>query len=210
MGLIALASRSPRRRELLDERGLAHIVVDPRVEDADLAPGAVAAADWAMALAHLKARAGREALRRTPAAIADPRGPVRVVLGADTICVLDGAHFGKPATREHAAEMLARFAGRTHEVITGVALLDPDQPRRRVLFSTIVPVRVGELARAQIEPYLDSGSWRGKAGGYNIRERLDAGWPIQPHGDAAAVMGLPINDIVPKLRAFGLAVERAA
>lgn len=197
--LIWLASRSPRRRELLTAAGLRHVAEHPGLEDSELVPGAVTPREWVAALAYLKASAG--------AAIASGAVTERTwVLGADTACVSGEAMIGTPHNVDEARAMMRTFRETEHEVVTGVALIELEPgvsptivPARRSLFSTSALVRWGTVDDDEIERYLTSGQWQGKAGGYNLRERLEAGWPITFAGDPTGVMGLPMEALLRKL-----------
>ncbi len=191
-----LASRSPRRRELLARAGIGcEVVVARGVDDSDLSPGDVSPENWVASLAYLKARAVADGL--------DPGEPA-VVLGADTVCVLDGEIIGQPTDREDARRIIESFEGRSHGVLTGVALVN-ERGETLDLFVDRARVRVGVIGDEAIESYLDSGDWRGKAGAYNLFERLEAGWPIEFEGDETTIVGLPMGATRRRLRALGLA-----
>lgn len=176
---------------MLELAGIDHDAASPGLEDGDLRPGAVSAEQWVAALAYLKAAAGR---------LHVPRHDDRVlVLGADTACVQDGRLIGTPLTDAEAREMLRAFSGRTHRVITGVSILDTKTGRRH-LFVDDATVSVGPLSDRQIDEYVASGDWRGKAGAYNLSERQGAGWPIACTGDPTTVMGLPMRALARRLR----------
>lgn len=195
-----LASRSPRRRQFLSEAGLAHDAEHPGLEDSELTPGEVTPREWVASLAYLKAAAGAEIARDATAA-------ERLwVLGADTACIADGTLIGTPSDAAEARRMLQSFRDGEHEVVTGVALIELDLdvdddfvPRRRALFATSARVKWGSVSDQQIEDYLASGGWAGKAGGYNLRERVAAGWAITCEGDPTCVMGLPMEALLRKL-----------
>lgn len=197
--LIWLASRSPRRRELLTAAGLRHVAEHPGLEDSELVPGLVTPREWVAALAYLKASAGAE--------MASASATERTwVLGADTACVAGDAMIGTPRDVVEARKMMQTFRESEHEVVTGVALVEvasatemPLATRRRSLFATSAMVRWGSVSDEEIERYLASGQWQGKAGGYNLRERLEAGWPITFAGDPTGVMGLPMDALLRKL-----------
>ncbi|CAG0968197.1 dTTP/UTP pyrophosphatase [Phycisphaerales bacterium] len=189
-GALLLASRSPRRRTLLDEGGLAHEAEHPGFDDAILEPGKVSPQQWVMSLAYLKAWAkARDAERG------------RIVLGADTTCVIDGRMVGTPRDADEAAQIIRSFVNREHDVITGVALVEAGTGRRR-LFADTATVRFGPLLNAEIDRYVASGEWSGKAGAYNLSERLNAGWPITFRGDPSTIMGLPMKRLARELAAF--------
>lgn len=192
---VALASRSPRRRELLTSRGVRHEVIDADIDDAELTPGDSDPRSWVMALAYLKAQAGALGSRdwnRLQAAI---------VLGADTVCVKDGQIIGQPIDEADARRILHLFRDTDHEVLTGVALLNT-RTGQRDLFVDVARVHVGHVSDEQIEEYLASGQWRGKAGAYNLSERLEAGWPITFQGDPTSIMGLPMEALTARLSRF--------
>lgn len=221
--MLYLASQSPRRRELLLEAGFAFEAFSPGLDDAELVPTraeggkAVEPAVWTAGLAFLKAVAGAEKLRREGRLHAGD-----VVLGADTICVGRDSKgramiLSAPANEAEARAMLGQWQECEHEVLTGVALVRVGwigsakgegrawerAGESRTIFVDRALVRWGRVDAGEIEAYLKGGSWRGKAGAYNLRERLGAGWPITFAGDPATIMGLPMKRLVPMLRAMG-------
>lgn len=193
---LVLASTSPRRRQLLHEHGFVFEAVDPRIEDDDVARGRVPPGAWVTALAYLKAMAGVSRLADAP----DDRA---VLLAADTVVVLDGELIGKPRDEDDAERMIVRLSRREHDVVTGVALVQPFAGRR-TLFADRARVRVGDLPIERVRAYVASGAWRGKAGGYNLEDRLQDGWPVEHDGDPATVMGLPMGRLAPMLRRLGV------
>lgn len=177
---LVLASRSPRRRLLLREAGIEPRIIDPDLDDGRIRTNpAVPPSHWVAALAYLKARAGAEQLH-----------PDDLVLGADTVVVQAGRIMGQPRDRAHASDMIRSLRNAEHQVVTGVAMI---QAGARLIFADTADVTVGEVSDQSIEAYLDTGAWRGKAGGYNLAERQQAGWPIHVNGDPTTVMGLPMN-----------------
>lgn len=186
---LLLASTSPRRRELLAEAGVSHVARSPGVDDADLRPGDVSPAQWVAALSYLKARAGIEA-----SADIEPG----VVLAADTICVLGDRIIGQPRDAADAQAIIRSFEGCAHEVMTGVTILDA-RSGARDLFVDRATVWVGEIGDESIETYIASGEWKGKAGAYNLTERLAAGWPIRFEGDPTTIVGLPMRRLLQRL-----------
>lgn len=192
---LILASASPRREMLLRNAGFDPIVVSPPVDDAKLVRGQVSPTCWVAALAYLKARA--------VGALQNVVTKSDLILAADTVCVHDGCILGQPRDAAHAHAMIARLRNATHHTITGVCILgerSPNQPRC-VLFCDTAEVTVGHISDTIIATYIESGNWRGKAGGYNLDERLAEGWPIECKGDPATVMGLPIARTASILRA---------
>ncbi|MHC5004604.1 MAG: Maf family protein [Planctomycetota bacterium] len=186
--MVWLASGSARRRQLLEEAGVAFQVRRPDVDDGQLRPGGTPPRHWAVAMAYLKGRHVAEQLRRDR-----ERG---LVIAADTICSVDGLVLGQPRTAPEAAEMIHRFRGRDHRTITGVCLIDVPSGRRRLLVDQTI-VHVGPIDEAEIDRYVRSGRWQGKAGGYNLDERLAAGWPVEVTGDPTTVTGLPMRRLLP-------------
>ncbi|GIW74783.1 MAG: hypothetical protein KatS3mg103_1305 [Phycisphaerales bacterium] len=159
------------------------------IDDGELTPpGGLGVVAWTVAMAYLKARSAIQAM---PAGLRDlPTGCL--VLSADTACELDGRILGKPADQAHARAMLQAMQGTTHAVATGVALVHPGRPTtHRLLLVDVAHVRIEALPPATLEAYLASGQWQGKAGGYNLHDRLREGWPITVHGDPDTVVGLP-------------------
>ncbi len=186
---IVLASASPRRRELLGLAGVPHRVQPSEVEETR-APGE-SPAGFAERAALDKARA---VARGCPAGA--------WVLGADTVVVAGDEVLGKPRDREDGRRMLRLLSGRTHQVVTGVALVEAPAGRQAV-FCTETAVAFRPLDEAWIEGYLDSGEPMDKAGAYGIQGRgalLVAG--IQ--GSYTNVVGLPLGETVLLLERNGL------
>lgn len=183
---VMLASRSPRRRELLARWGVQHDVIPAAVDDSGLHPGCVRPEQWAVGLAHLKARAAADSLKA-------PINTDHVVLGADTVIDKNGTLVGTPVDEADARRILKLLAGGSHSVITGVALLH--QNGSRTLTYDSAQVALGQLSDGLIDSYLAKGAWSGKAGGYNLAERIADGWPITFTGDPTTVMGLPMNTL---------------
>jgi len=188
---VVLASSSPRRRQLLDEHGIPHAAIAPPIDDGELAPGDTDPRSWVVALAHLKARS-----------VADHNTGGALVLGSDTVVVKGDAIIGQPRDRDHAREIIRRLAGGAHAVLTGVAIIDA-QTSERHHFVDASDVTVGAIDEGAINAYLDSNDWQGKAGAYNLMDRINAGWPIRYEGDPTTVMGLPMRRLGPLLRALG-------
>lgn len=198
---LILASRSPRRRELLAAHGVAHEAEHPGVDDSHLEYSGPKTGSnpqhFVAALAYLKAAAGVDRARE--------RGErTGFVLGADTTCVIDGTIVGTPRNADEARAMIKLFDSRTHDVLTGVALVDLETGRRE-MFVDHAKVTLGSLSDAQIDEYVAGGGWQGKAGAYNLSERLAAGWPLTFEGDATSIMGLPMKALMPRLRRLGIA-----
>ena len=188
--MLHLASRSPRRAELLARFGLDFGVIDldlPEVQGAS-----EASTDYVRRVAREKAGAGLLQVVAVPGAL---------VLGADTEVILDGRVFGKPADADDAAAMLRRLSGRTHQVVTAVSLVSAGREAQAVSTSQVT---VGVLDEAAIGAYLASGEWQGKAGAYAIQGRFES--HIEHlSGSFSGVMGLPMFETARLLRDFGIA-----
>ncbi len=197
---LILASVSPRRSQLLSEAGFAHETLRPPLDDAALDAGDAPARRWVAALAYLKAAS---ALR----AMSPERATGAVILGADTLVVKNGAMIGKPADGADARRILRLLSGGSHEVLTGAALVSLRGEREILVDAT--RVRVGALSEETVEAYVESGGWAGKAGAYNLAERLEVGWPIEFEGDPGTIMGLPMRRLTPRLERW-LAGEACA
>lgn len=201
---LALASRSPRRLGLLRQAGFEPIVIEPGVDDSHLTLGTADPLESALALAYFKAAAGRLA----------PAAAGRVVLAADTFVVHAGAVIGKPCDQAEAERFVRLLCDAEHDVVTGVAMLDnrrePTDARRRWSFVDRARVHIGRISDKAIRRYIASGQWRGKAGAYNLADRLDAGWPIEYEGDPATIMGLPMRTLTPILSRLAASVHAPA
>lgn len=186
-----LASQSPRRRELLAQIGVRHALVTvsvPEVANADERPAA-----YVQRLARTKAQAGyTEALRLGL--------PPRPVLGADTIVVCDEQILEKPADAAAAAAMLRQLSGRSHEVLTAVALCSGERLEQEM---AITEVRFRWIEDAEIAAYWQTGEPRDKAGGYAI-QGLGAVFVSAINGSYSNVVGLPIEASLKLLQEFSV------
>ncbi len=194
--MVILASTSPRRKALFEEAGIEHMVSPGSVDDGELESGAVDPVQWVGSLAYYKAASSADSIQ-------DQAPDGSVVLGADTVCVYGDEIVGQPVDREDARRILQRMRGVSHEVLTGVAIVCPESGRREIFVDRSV-ITVGEISDEQIEEYLDSGKWQGKAGAYNITERLAAGWSIKFEGDESSIVGLPMTRTLDRLKAFAM------
>jgi septum formation protein len=199
-----LASRSPRRRDLLRQIGvrfepLLLRLSAPRGPDVDETPHAAEdPAAFVARTAVAKARFGVEVLGMRQLRL-------RPVLAADTVVVIDGEILGTPADRDEAAAFLRRLAGRTHQVRTFVALACGPAVRLEVFTAeSVSSVRFGQLSERQIERYCTSGEPYDKAGGYAI-QGLAAAFVEQLDGSYSGVMGLPLFETTQLLRKAGIA-----
>jgi len=190
---LVLASASPRRRELLGKLGLPFEVWPSAVEEV-LAPGVPALA-LATALARAKARDVADQLRTAGG------GPA-LILGADTLVVVEGRPLGKPASRDEARTMLRALRGRSHEVVTAVALCEAAGGRETAEAVTSC-VLMRPYADAEIDAYVTTGEADDKAGGYAVQ---GAGRQLvaQVEGCYTNVVGLPLGTTARLLRGFGL------
>ena len=198
---IYLASRSPRRRELLRQIGVNFEIVLMREDarrgaDVDEAPLTGEAADaYVLRIARAKAAAamlqiGRRGLAQQPA------------LAADTTVVCDGAIIGKPADAEDAARILAHLAGREHRVLTAIALARRDDVEARLSDSS---VEFRALAADEIHRYVATGEPLDKAGAYAIQGRA-AAFVKRISGSYSGIMGLPLAETAELLARFGIDV----
>lgn len=199
--LLILASRSPRRAQLLREAGFDVRQVTPAFNDPPQPDHTADPTQLAIDLAEAKARDVAQAIRGTvhPARTA-------IVLAADTICVgHDGTLFGQPADRDAARRMLRAFALNTHQVVTGVAIFRVRESKL-VTFADAVAVTFDALDDVAVEQYLLTDQWKGKAGGYNLFDRQAAGWPITlgEGSDPTTVVGLPMRKVIAALGDLGV------
>jgi septum formation protein len=197
-GWIYLASRSPRRRELLNQLGVAfNELLSQERHGADVdetADRGEAPEDYVLRVARAKAELGwrQVALRGLPA---------RPVLAADTTVVLDGEILGKPDDAEQAHQMLRRLAGQTHAVLTAVAVARDVRLETAVSAST---VEFRNLDDTEIRAYVASGEPLDKAGAYAIQGR-GAAFVRTLRGSYSGIMGLPLGDTADLLWRFGIA-----
>ncbi len=190
---LVLASNSPRRRRLLEQLGF-DLLVDPSHVDETFDPSQTPA-EMAMALAKAKAN---DVARRHPG---------QIVLGADTIVVLDGEMLGKPTDAADACRLLALLAGRSHEVWTGVCLRGPTDDE--TCFAERTEVEFAPLTDAEIEAYVATGSPLDKAGAYGIQDDWGAVFVSGIRGDYYNVVGLPLHALYRHLRRLRLPVTDA-
>lgn len=187
--MLYLASKSPRRSELLARLGLDFGLLDNDVPE-HRAPGEPAE-EYVRRVAREKAGAGLLQVVGVAGA---------VVLGADTEVVLDDDVFGKPRDADDAATMLRRLSGRTHRVISALSLVSASREAQAVSLSEVT---FAELDDQDIETYLASGEWQDRAGAYAIQGRAQA---LISHlsGSYSGVMGLPLYETAQMLRTFGV------
>jgi septum formation protein len=185
--MLVLASASPRRRELLTQAGYtfevhpADIPEDPRPDEDPIA--------YVTRLAREKAEAVFAEIARTPAREERASAPPQVVLGADTTVTLDSHILGKPSDPADAARMLRLLSGRTHRVITGVALVTANSTE---VAAEVTAVRFLTPSDEEIAAYIATGEPMDKAGAYAIQGRA-ARWIPRIEGCYFNVVGLPIS-----------------
>ena len=184
---LILASGSPQRRHLLETAGYPFEIVVPRPHaECGLcsreSPGEMAARLAYQKAADVVDQLARDAKLDVPDVIA--------VIGCDTICDLAGQVLGKPADRDDARRMLTVLSGREHHVLSGLCVwwLPDGPPSVRVARTTL---RMDVLEPAQIEEYLESGQWQGKAGAFGYQDRV--GWLHVVDGSESNVIGLPLE-----------------
>ncbi|MBW2076217.1 MAG: septum formation protein Maf [Deltaproteobacteria bacterium] len=177
---LVLASRSPRRKELLGQIGIPFESVESGVEEA--ARSSLLPSEFACRIAALKAES-----------VSHIR-PHQWILGADTIVVMENRVFGKPRDIRQCWEMLLSLSGKNHKVITGFCLVDPGGVTVHVEAVT-TRVKVKKMSEDEIEAYIKTGEPFGKAGGYAIQaigsfmiEHID--------GSYTNVVGLPVCEVI--------------
>lgn len=183
-----LASASPRRRQLLQEAGVA-FTVEPSNTDETVLPGE-SPGDYAIRVAREKAQA------------VATHHPNSWVLGADTIVALDGHIFGKPQSTEDGFTMLRSLSGHSHQVMTAFVLLDcSGQVQKSQVVSSRVTFK--SLSDEQIREYLATGEPFDKAGAYAV-QGLGAALVEQVEGSYTNVVGLPVEEVLAVLRCVGI------
>jgi septum formation protein len=197
---LILASGSPRRRELLAEAGYRFTVLPP---PADVECGVCSESGPAGLVSELAFRKAAAVVRLLRNDVDSPRRGMQrrrpdgqltsspaIVLAADTVAECDGFILGKPHDEDHAREMLQQLSGREHRVLTGLCLwrLGDNEPLVRVESSTL---RMDPLSDTQLDEYLASGQWEGKAGAFGYQDRL--GWVHIVEGSETNVVGLPME-----------------
>ncbi len=185
---LVLASGSPQRRVLLERLGVPFTVRVSGADELEQGPDPAAVAL-------------ENALRKARAALRP--GAAEAVLGCDTIVVLDGTIYGKPADEAAARVTITALGGRTHEVISGVALLlggEAEAEERTAIARSRVTFRT--LDEQLIDWYLATGEWRGRSGGYAIQGATGARLALAVEGEEENVVGLPLQalrELAPEL-----------
>ncbi len=200
---VYLASQSPRRRQLLDQIGVRYTLLLANSEDAEPQdPEALeavlpreSATDYVQRVTGLKldaalARMERRGLESAP------------VLCSDTTVSLGRRILGKPESAADATAMLQALSGKTHRVLTAVAL---QMGRKRLMALSVSQVQFAEMTDAQIAAYVASGEPMGKAGAYGVQGRA-AAYIAKINGSYSGIMGLPVFETANLLRAAGFAI----
>jgi septum formation protein len=181
--VLVLASSSPQRRAMLERLGVRFVQRAAAIAELERGDPAAVAQENALR----KARAVSVASEN------------EVVLGCDTLVALNGVIYGKPPGESAARETLAALSASTHEVVSGLALLFPSGAERTAVVRTAVAFR--RLGESEIDWYLATGEWRGRAGGYAI-QGAGAALVRSVEGDYENVVGLPVAtllDLYPEL-----------
>ena len=174
---VVLASRSPRRIELISQLGVTAEVVPADIDETPLV--GEEPVEYVKRLASSKARAVQERL-----------GTDAFVLGADTTVDLDGVIFGQPDDESEARRMLKALSARTHRVHTGVAVIGPDRSESLVVTSLVTFEPVTD---ALLDWYIGTGEWQGKAGSYAI-QGLGGTLVASTRGSMSNIIGLPLQE----------------
>ncbi len=180
---IILASKSPRRADLLRQIDLPFQVHPSGVEEPKII--------------HVDPVAAVQELALTKARAVAAKFDVGLVLGADTVVVIDGEPIGKPENNAHAIEILTRLSGNRHEVITGVALIDIER-KNEVVWTEKTTVYFRGLHQSEILAYVRSGEPLDKAGAYGIQGRAGA-FVDRIEGCYFNVVGLPLASLTAQL-----------
>lgn len=181
---LILASASPRRRQLLEQIGLVFEVIPSEVNEQEII--------YHDPLANVQAIALRKA-RDVASKIGEG-----IVIGADTQILVNGEILGKPIDKADALRMLSRLSGKTHQVVTGVAILDVETEFTETWVETTL-VTFRKLTIDEISAYLDTGEHIGKAGAYGIQGKA-AAFVERIEGCYFNVVGLPLSKLVQKIR----------
>jgi len=175
---LILASSSPRRRQLLTEAGYRFTVVAP----SELAECGVRSRETPPALvARLALQKAQDVAYRTEQGL---------IVACDTVAECQGQILGKPANREHARQMLQLLRSREHQVYSGLCLWRRPGDERHVQVD-VTRLVMDPLSDAEVEKYLDSGQWEGKAGAFGYQDGLD--WVHVIEGSESNVVGLPLE-----------------
>lgn len=189
---ILLASESPRRIEILRNAGINFKVKTSPYDEPEIN-------DTADEVAKIHALGKIVSLLKS---VEDPKNEPHIYLGVDTIVLCDGDTLFKPKDREDARRMLELQQGSTSQVISGLAIIDPQTGQEEVT-SVTTEVFMSNLSPNEIEWYLDTGEWEGKSGGFAI-QGLASRFFKGVDGDILNVIGLPLNTLYTILMKWGV------
>jgi septum formation protein len=200
---IYLASQSPRRSQLLDQIGVAHQILvadaaENAIEDAELLEVALnneAPKAYVMRVTNLKLDAAVRRMKN--------RGlPNAPILCADTTVCMGRTIYGKPENTADAAKMLAELSGKTHRVLTSIAVAYGAGGKKRLQALSESKVSFAPMTKAQIASYVATGEPMGKAGSYGV-QGMAAGMIARISGSYSGIMGLPLFETTQLLRQIG-------
>ena len=189
---LILASNSPRRREILGQAGFAFSVVASDIDESF--PADMPLSDVPVFLSEKKARV-----------LADIN-PHAIILAADTVVILDDIILNKPADKSEAREMLKLLSGKTHEVVTGITLITPNET---VSIADSAMVSFRSLADWEMDWYVKGGFGLDKAGGYGVQDFIGMAGIEKIDGSFYTVMGLPIFHVFNLLTPYILDSKQA-
>ena len=196
--IIYLASKSPRRRELLKQIGIQFELLmvreqSPRIDVDEVPLRDESAHAYVQRIVLLKSAMAMKAMR-------ERRLPPRLILTADTTVTIDGDVLGKPLDRDDAVRMLTRLSGQSHQVLTAIAVASEGDVKHTLSTSFVA---FAPLTDDEIKRYVDSGEPMDKAGGYAV-QGLAARFIVKLSGSYSGVMGLPLYETTTLLRQCGL------
>lgn len=194
MPSLILASRSPRRRQLVTEAGYQYEIIVPSSEDESGLCSKCSPAEMVAQIAFHKARdvaAQLIAREKTVVERKSAQGSNQyLILACDTLAELNGEVLGKPDNMDHARRMLMMLRGREHRVLSGICLwrIPDGEPDLRV---AVTRLRMDDISDADLESYLETGKWEGKAGSFGYQDGWD--WLHVLEGSESNVVGLPME-----------------
>ncbi len=198
---VILGSASPRRRDILTRAGIEYEVIVSDVEEA------VGKTDPGEVVEELSGQKAEDVWDKAVKLYSAKQDDINaysedelLVIGADTIVALDGVIYGKPTDRQDAIRMLKNLSGRTHQVYTGVTVINGG---RRISFAAATDVSVYEVSDKEIERYVDSGEPMDKAGAYAIQGGF-ARYIKEIRGEYNNVVGFPIARLIYELKKLGI------
>ena len=198
---IILASSSPQRKQLLQSIGLTfEIIVSDFAEDLDLPSYKDKLPQYVIDTAEQKCRRVYDQL-----ALSETEKQNLIIIGADTMCSQDGVVYGKPEDKEHAFRMLKAFSNNTHQVCTGVCLMQGNMSMKT--FSESTDVTFGSIDDETIRAYIETGEPMNKAGAYGI-QAIGSSLVKRVDGDYFNVVGFPIHHFCAEMRALLLSQNK--